>query len=81
MHTVTMLDLRRNPKSVINRVLQGEALTLTYRGRAVMRLSPIKQAQPPADDLFYRLCDFAEEAEPLPEHNRDRTIDRIIYGA
>lgn len=75
-----MLDLRRDPKAVIRRVAGGEELTLTYRGRAVMRLAPVAEDAPPADDPIYRLFEFGDEAQGLPEGDRDREIDRIVYG-
>lgn len=75
-----MLDLRRDPKAVIRRVVGGEELTLTYRGRAVMRLAPVAQDKPPADDPIYRLFEFGGQAQRLPQAGRDREIDRIVYG-
>lgn len=81
MSTVTMLDFRRDPKSIIQRITSGEELILTYRGKAVIRLGPVKQEAPPADDPIYRLSEFAQDAEPLPEQERDREIDRLVYDA
>jgi antitoxin (DNA-binding transcriptional repressor) of toxin-antitoxin stability system len=81
MSTVTMLDFRRDPKSIIQRITGGEELILTYRGKAVIRLEPVKQEAPPADDPIYRLSEFAQDAEPLPEQERDREIDRLVYDA
>lgn len=81
MSTVTMLDFRRDPRSIIRRIVGGEELILTYRGKAVMRLEPVKREAPPADDPIYRLSEFAQDAEPLPDRERDREIDRLVYDA
>lgn len=79
MKTISMLELRSKGREVVNRLDRGEALDLTYRGRKVARLEPVRKdrTEPVPDDdpirTFHRL------AEPLgPMSNED--IDQLLYG-
>lgn len=78
-----MLELRQDPRRVIERVAAGETLTLTYRGRAVMRMAPIETAGA-TDDGYRRLLDLVgaagESAGALSADDPDRAIDRLVYG-
>ncbi|MBN1962722.1 MAG: hypothetical protein JW841_17460 [Deltaproteobacteria bacterium] len=71
-----MLDLRRHTDEILRRAKLGERMVLTYRGRAVLRLEPIIDNQPTAEDPFYQLTDFAAAAGKTLT-NED--IDKIIY--
>jgi prevent-host-death family protein len=76
--TVTMLELRRNAEEIVDRVRRGEALVLTYRGRPVVRMEPIKSARAGTDDPFYRLPQIAD-SEASSVDNEE--IDKLVYGA
>jgi len=74
---VSVLEFRRDAVAVIRKVRQGKRLVMTYRGRPVMRLEPIVDEIPSADDPFYKLGDLASStAEPLTNEE----IDKIVYG-
>jgi hypothetical protein len=50
---------------------------MTYRGKPVMRLEPIVDEIPSAEDPFYKLGDLASSnAEPLTNEE----IDKAVYG-
>lgn len=76
METVTVLDFRRDAEAVIRKVRQGKRLILTYRGKPVMRLEPIPEHRPAADDPFYGLAQMA-----IPEGTSltNEEIDEILY--
>jgi prevent-host-death family protein len=63
------------------RILQaaraGRSLTLTYRGRPLARIVPIKpHAEISADDPVFRLHEIAEPLGPLT----NAEMDAAIYG-
>ncbi len=78
MTTVTMLDLRRQAKSIVRRVAKGERLVLTYRGKPAIRLEPYGEATAvsPADP-FYTLGEMAV-ADGQTMTNAD--MDKAIYA-
>jgi prevent-host-death family protein len=78
MKTVSMLEFRQNAEKFIRRSQQGERMVMTYRGKPVCRLEPIRDQAPSNDDPFYRLPDFAE-AKGSSLTNRE--MDKVIYGA
>jgi antitoxin (DNA-binding transcriptional repressor) of toxin-antitoxin stability system len=45
MQSISMLELRQNAERVLSRLLRGERLQLTYRGKPVATLEP--------DELIY----------------------------
>ena len=73
-----MLEFRQNSEAILHRLRQGERLVLTYRGRPVARLEPLRDALPDPDDPAYRLF---EHADPRGESLTNREIDDIVYGA
>ncbi len=40
----TMLDLRRNPRKILEAIARNETVTLSKRGRKIARIVPIKEA-------------------------------------
>jgi antitoxin (DNA-binding transcriptional repressor) of toxin-antitoxin stability system len=42
MTVVSTLEFRKNAKVILGRILQGQRVVLTYRGKAVARLDPIR---------------------------------------
>ena len=77
MKTVTMLEFRRNAQSIIRQAMRGQRTVLTYRGRPVLRLEPVKQGAAAKDDPFYRLGELADE-EGGDLTNAE--MDQIVYG-
>ncbi len=75
--TVSMLDLRNRAEEIVERVRNGEALVLTYRGRPALRLEPIRHSKGASDDPFYRL---PELASPRGASLSNRQIDDAVYG-
>jgi prevent-host-death family protein len=76
MERVSILEFRRNAHGVIRKVRQGKRLILTYRGKPVLRLEPIRYSKIGRDDPFYGL------AQQAPARGRSLTneeIDQIVY--
>ncbi len=42
----TVLDMRRNPRKILDAIQRNEAVTLTDRGKSVARIEPIKKHKP-----------------------------------
>jgi len=77
MKTVSMLAFRKRADQVLKQVGQGQAFVLTYRGRPVARLEPIRRRTIDANDPIYGLADLASEtADPLTNEE----IDETLYG-
>jgi prevent-host-death family protein len=75
--TITMLDLRRRAEAIVEEVQRGQTLVLTYRGRPVMRLEPVRSLTAEEDDPFYRLADLADRKGASLSNSE---IDEIVYG-
>ena len=76
MDKVSIVEFRRHTDAIIRKVRQGKRFILTYRGKPVMRLEPIRDAEISPDDPFYRIAQLATS------NGRSLTneeIDRIIY--
>ncbi len=52
MESVTIRDLRNHGREVIDRVLNGERLTITRSGRPVAELGPVPTRGPDATTLL-----------------------------
>ncbi|MGQ0813780.1 MAG: type II toxin-antitoxin system Phd/YefM family antitoxin [Gemmatimonadota bacterium] len=80
MKTLSMLEFRRHAKRALDAVRRGERLLLTYRGKPVAWVEPVKPeaAVVPDDDPLLRVDDFAVDGPGgvLPNEQ----IDRVIYG-
>jgi prevent-host-death family protein len=76
MERVSMLDFRRDAEAVIRKVRRGQRLIMTYRGKPVMRLEPIRDKSPGPDDPFYKLAQLAA-ADGKSLTNEE--IDQILY--
>ena len=79
MKTITMLNLRQDSQGIIRMLKQGRRLTLTYRGKAVARLEPLRETRVDSsnDPLFQ--IHKQSQASPLGPLNHD-DIDRVVYG-
>lgn len=77
MKEVTLLEFRRSAQRVLRRIQRGERVVLTYRGRPVARLEPIRTRSPSPDDPIYRLASLARKGGRTMSN---REIDRVLYG-
>ncbi|MFZ0160929.1 MAG: type II toxin-antitoxin system prevent-host-death family antitoxin [Kineosporiaceae bacterium] len=74
METVGVRELRQNASEVLRRVVAGESITVTDRGRAVARLIPLTRTMGLADLLDSdqvhlprrRMRDAGEPVSPPP---------------
>jgi antitoxin (DNA-binding transcriptional repressor) of toxin-antitoxin stability system len=80
MKEMTMVEFRRSARRALEAVGRGERILLTYRGKAVARLEPVRPGASDLadDDPLLRIDDFALDGPggPLP----NEAIDRILYG-
>ena len=79
MKTVSMLEFRQNAEAVLRSLKRRQQLTLTYRGKPIARLEPIRERKRDASiDPIFRLHEWAQ---PSPQGPLDHTkIDRVVYG-
>jgi antitoxin (DNA-binding transcriptional repressor) of toxin-antitoxin stability system len=79
MKTVTVLEFRKNAQRVIRWSRQGKRMIMTYRGRAVMRLDPMRHCEAVSeDDPFLKLDGIIRGKK---SRLRNRKMDEIIYGS
>jgi len=76
MEKVSILQFRRDVQAIIRKVRQGRRLILTYRGKPVMRLEPIRERKVAPDDPFYTIAELAT-VDRRPLGNEE--IDQIVY--
>ena len=78
MKTISMLEVRRNTRSLVESLARGEAFTITYRNRPIGELRPISSPSAgAADDPVYGLADCAED---LGGALSAREADAAIYS-
>ena len=41
MKTISMVEFRQRTGAILRKIRQGQSFTLTYRGKAVVRLEPV----------------------------------------
>lgn len=75
---ITMVDLRTRAEEIVETVRRGQPLVLTYRGEPVLRLEPIVETAPQANDPFYRLADDADATAASLSNDE---IDAAVYGS
>ena len=64
----TVLDMRRNPRKILDAIERNETVTLTNRGKAVARIEPIRKAERPSIkdlDVFGMWADRDDMSDPL----------------
>jgi prevent-host-death family protein len=75
MESVSILEFRRDAEAVIRKVRQGKRLILTYRGKPVMRLEPIRDNTVGPNDPFYALAELAmSNGRSLSNEEIDQTV-------
>lgn len=79
MREITMLELRRDARSWLDAVRNGERFVLTYRGQPVARLEPVRPgvSDVPEDDALLRIDDYAVDGPGGRLDNAE--IDRVLY--
>lgn len=63
----TVLDMRRNPKKILDAIARNETVTLSHRGKPVARIEPIEgKNRPSAADhpAFGMWADRSDMADP-----------------
>jgi len=79
MKTISVLEFRRHlPRIVKSLQTSKEGIRLTYRGKPIAELTPVrpKASRPPDDDPFYRICELAVEGPDLS----NKEMDEVLYG-
>lgn len=79
MREITMLELRRDARRWLEAIRNGERFVLTYRGKPVARLEPVRSeaSDIPDDDPLLRIDDFAVDGAGGRLDNAE--IDRAVY--
>lgn len=74
-----MLELRRDARRWLEAVRNGERFVLTYRGKPVARLEPVRSgaSDVPEDDPLLRIDDLAVDGAGGRLGNPE--IDRVVY--
>ena len=73
MRRISLPEFRRDAEAVIR---QGQRMILTYRGKPVLRLEPIREQAAAPDDPSYSLGRLASrDADALTNEE----IDKVIY--
>ncbi|MGO8698064.1 MAG: hypothetical protein ACLQVY_10140 [Limisphaerales bacterium] len=77
MKTISTSQLRSRTRSLVRTLENGRTVSLTYRGRKLANIWPLKlKYEVSADDPLYRFHLLANKfAQPLT----DRQIDRLVY--
>ena len=76
-----MLEFRKDARRALRAVQRGERLLLTYRGKPVARLEPVRpsKAETEREDPIFRIDEFTGRGPGGKLTNQE--IDRIVYGA
>jgi|GEM_PF-5990138 len=79
MKRVSMVELRTNFEDVVKALRQGVRVLLTYRGRELAHIEPVRKPRPAGGiDPLWRV---AENAVPSPLGPLDHgSIDTDVYG-
>lgn len=77
MKTITMLDLRKNAKQIMDRAQHGERMLLLYRGHPALVLEPYREKEEDfSNDPIFSLPVTDGKGESL---SNDK-MDELIYG-
>ena len=74
----TVLDMRRNPKKILDAIARNETVTLSHRGKPVARIEPVANAgrcgaaEHPAFGAWADRADLADPAEYVREMRKGR---------
>jgi antitoxin (DNA-binding transcriptional repressor) of toxin-antitoxin stability system len=78
MKTISTSELRSKTRGLVRSLENGEAVGLTYRGRKLAQIFPVRQTNGiSVSDPLYRFHRHARrQAKPLT----DRDMDQLVYG-
>jgi antitoxin (DNA-binding transcriptional repressor) of toxin-antitoxin stability system len=79
MKTITMLEFRKNAGKIIRWSQQGQRMTITYRGKPVMKIEPILPEKASGNDPFYNLGRLAKKNPGVSESLSNEEMDKLIY--
>ena len=74
----TVLDMRRNPKKILDAIARNETVTLSHRGKPVARIEPIESsergraADHPAFGMWADRADMADPSAYVREMRQGR---------
>ncbi|HPA21576.1 MAG TPA: type II toxin-antitoxin system prevent-host-death family antitoxin [Verrucomicrobiae bacterium] len=77
----TILDMRRNPKKILDAIERNESVTLTRRGKSVARIEPIGGSKRPsaaeheAFGMWANRDDMADPSAYVREMRKGRSDD------
>jgi len=74
LNTITMVDLRKHAKEVVERAQHGERMLLLYRGNPAMVLEPYREEEEVRVDPLFALSSM--EGESLTNEQ----VDEVLYG-
>lgn len=76
-----MLEFRKDALRTLRAVQRGERLLLTYRGKPVARIEPVRptKAEAVQEDPIFRIEEFAIRGPGGKLPNEE--IDRLVYGS
>lgn len=78
MKTITMLEVRRSPRHLVEQLARGETFELTYRNKLVARIQPVlRESSGRGRDPVYALADGAEDLGP---GLTTEEADKALYG-
>jgi antitoxin (DNA-binding transcriptional repressor) of toxin-antitoxin stability system len=78
MKTITMLEFRKNAGKIIRWSQQGQRMTVTYRGKPVMKIEPILPEKGLKHDPFY---DLGLVPDNSAGSLSNEAMDKLIYEA
>lgn len=76
MRSVSVRELQREIKDILDRVEKGESVEITRRGRPVAQLAPAKHAPEPWPDLTARTRGVMGRRRIIPPPSRQLSDDR-----
>ena len=74
----TVLDMRRNPKKILDAIARNETVTLSHRGKPFARIEPIEKperrsaAEHPAFGMWADRTDLADPSAYVRELRKGR---------
>ena len=74
----TVLDMRRNPKKILDAIARNETVTLSHRGKPLARIEPIENiercsaAEHPAFGMWAERADMADPSAYVRELRKGR---------
>ncbi|MBW7863691.1 MAG: hypothetical protein GX580_06590 [Candidatus Hydrogenedens sp.] len=75
---ITVLDMRRNPKKILDAIARNETVTLSHRGKPVARIEPLappvklRASDHPAFGMWADRDDMADPAAFVRELRKGR---------